>query len=123
MASHDANSPFYNATLLAISLTRADGQPTPETVPFAVQSEGDYVFNVTNGDQVNKDTMVSSATVDFAPGDRVFGPNDFNKNVALLTKTVHLLPGNYSLTTELRSEPGAYLTIVISNLDFGGLPK
>lgn len=121
-ATTDASSALYNATLLAVSLTRASGQPEPESVTFTVETEGDYYFNVTNGDQVNKDTMISSATVDLSPGGRVFGPSDLNKNVIFLSKSVHLVPGEYTLTTRLTSQPGAYLTIVASNLNFGELP-
>lgn len=121
-ATMQANSPLYDATLLAISVTRASGQPVPETISFVVPEEADYTFNMTNGDQVNHESMVSSATVNLEPWGEVFGPSDFNKNAPFLVKPVHLFPGTYSLTTEVRSQPGSYLTVVVSSLDFSTLP-
>jgi hypothetical protein len=94
----------------------------PESVPLTIATEGDYYVNVTNGDQVNKDTMASSATIDLDPIGRIFGPSEIKQKDPFLVKSVHLTPGEYTLTAEVRSKPGSYLTIVVSNVDFSTIP-
>jgi hypothetical protein len=121
-ATNTSNSGLYNATLLAISVTRHNGQPVPESTSLTIAEEGDYFINVTNGDQVNKETMASSATVDLNPVGRIFYPDEIKWKDPFLVKSVHLTPGEYTLTVEVRSNPGAYLTIVVSDVDFGSLP-
>ena len=117
-ATQDANSALYNATLLAISVTRHNGTPTAETATFTVVTEADYYVNVTNGDQVNKETMASSATIDMSPGGPIFGHSDIKDHTPFLVRSIHLMPGDYILTAEVFSKPGAYITIVVSSLDF-----
>lgn len=120
--TQEASAALYNATLLAISVSRHDGKPTPESVPLTIAEEGDYFINLLNGDQTNKETMASSATVDIDPFGRVFGPNDIKQSVPFLVRGVHLMPGNYTLTVEVRSNPGSYLAVIVSNVDFSTLP-
>ncbi|HNQ77563.1 MAG TPA: hypothetical protein PK747_01340 [Acidobacteriota bacterium] len=116
------NSMINGAELLSINLSRAKGQPTTECFLFSVAEEDDYFVNLVNGDSVDKNTRVSSATVSLNPGDDIFKPSDFNMNARLLVKPVHLTVGDYSLEVELRSQPDSYLSIVISDRDFSQLP-
>lgn len=117
-ATAQSNSALYNATLLAISVTRHNGQPVQETAPLTITAEGDYFINIANGDQVNKETMASSAVIDLAPYGQIVKPNEIKQTVPVLVKKVHLLPGDYILSVEVRSNPGSYLTVVVSNVDF-----
>lgn len=121
-ATQDAHSVLYNATVLAISVTRHNGTPTPDTGTFTVPVEGDYFVNVTNGDQVNRDTMASSATVTISGVGEIFGHSEIKQNTPFLGKSVHLLPGTYTLSAEVWSNPGSYIIVIVSNLDFGTLP-
>lgn len=121
----DANSSLYNAIILSIQVQRAKEKPEEVIESFEVESEGDYFINITNGDNLNKDTTVSSAEVNLIGYAQLFGPQDFNKNVFQLKKQIHLLPGEYQISTIVKSKPGSYLTIVISNRDissFQNLP-
>ncbi len=113
----EANSSLYNAIILSVEVQRAKGQPEWESYNYQVEEEGNYFVNVTNGDYFNKETAVSSAEINLDGYGQLFGPQDFNKNVFELKKEIHLLPGNYTLNVLLRSEPGSYITIVISNKD------
>jgi len=67
----------------------------------------------------------SLTEINLEPYGNLFKPSDFNKNVFELKKEIHLLPGNYTLNAILRSKPGSYITIVMSNKDvfsFSELP-
>jgi hypothetical protein len=50
-------------------------------------------------------------------GAQVFGPSNFNPNVATLQKSVGLQRGSNTLSVELRSKPGASLTITVIGVD------
>ena len=115
-------SPIFNAVLLASTAIRAEGQPAPQSFSFEVEKVGDYYINVINGDPEDKGTLVSSATVGIEPLGAFFGPSDFNKGIELMVKPVHLEPGFYSIETEVRSQPGSYMTIVVCDKDFSKLP-
>lgn len=115
------SSLLYGHILLADSFNRAKEQPITETETFTVREEKDYFINVINGDMETRDTKVSSATIDVSSLGQVFGPGDFNKNVNLVSKPVHLLPGDYTLSTEVRSQPGSYITIIIATFDMSSL--
>ena len=122
-ASGADGSPIFNAVLLASTAFRAEGQPKLQEFQFEVDKGGDYYINVINGDPEVKETLVSSATVDIAPLGEFFGPSDFSKQADLLVKPVHLDPGFYSIVTEVRSQPGAYMTVVVCDKDFSMLPE
>lgn len=122
-ATQNASSMMNGAELLSVNYARAKGQPETETSTFTVTKEGDYFLNLINGDSVDNSARVSSAVVDLLPFGSIFKPKDFNKNVHLLVKPVHLLPGDYTLSVELRSQPGAFATIVISDKDFSLFPE
>lgn len=117
-ATQESDSALNGAILLSVQSARAKSRPQVEGWPFAVAESGDYFFNVVNGDQYYMDSKVSSATVDIAPGERLLGPNELNKNVNLAVKPVHLEAGDYTMSVLVRSQPGSYLTIVISDRDF-----
>jgi hypothetical protein len=59
---------------------------------------------------------VASAVIS-VNGAQVFGPSDFNPNVATLQKSVGLQRGSNTLSVELRSKPGASLTITVIGVD------
>ncbi|RZB33837.1 MAG: hypothetical protein SRB2_03673 [Desulfobacteraceae bacterium Eth-SRB2] len=55
---------------------------------------------------------ISSASV-YVNGEQIFGTSDFNQNVYLFQAPVNLIQNN-SITVELASSPGSYLTIEIT---------
>ncbi|HNQ78146.1 MAG TPA: C1 family peptidase [Acidobacteriota bacterium] len=121
----NSSSPLYGQLLLATTASRAKGQPVNEEHTFHVASEGDYYVNIVNGDGENSNTLVSSATIDISDIGQIIRPNEFNKNVALISKPVHLMEGEYVLTSNVRSQPGSYITIILSSFDLssgGELP-
>jgi hypothetical protein len=119
----EATSELYNATILSVEVQRAKGQPQEDVRTFSVEEEGYYWVNVSNGDYFTQGSAVSSADVSLSSIGTLFGPSDFNKNEFLLKKQVHLNPGEYSISTILRSQPGSYLTIVISDRDIASFPE
>lgn len=119
----DATSDLYNATILSIEVQRGKGQPQEDVKTFTVDTEGDYWVNISNGDYFNVETAVSAADIAMSVLGPLFGPSDFNKKVFLLKKEVHLTPGEYSISTILYSQPGSYLTIVISDKDIASFPE
>ncbi|MDY6971032.1 MAG: hypothetical protein SV775_01755, partial [Thermodesulfobacteriota bacterium] len=78
------------------------------TVWNGAESGGDRVYN---GDE-SGDDRISSALI-FVNGVQIFGPSDFNQGVYLLEAPVDLVESN-SIFIELRSNPGSYLTIQIT---------
>ncbi len=123
LKTREANSELYNSIVLSIQVHRSKGNPEEEVEYFTVEEEGDYFVNVTNGDYFNKETAVSSAEINLEGYGQLFGPQDFNKNVFQLKKQIHLEPGEYSISTILRSKPDSYLTIVISNRDISSFQE
>ncbi len=89
---------------------RTKGKPNVCTDTFAATS-GEGVLKVKNGDQ-DGGHRLSSAKV-FINGEQIFGPSDFNQQVYLLESPVSLTETN-SIEVELRSKPGGYLTIEIT---------
>lgn len=65
---------------------RETGKPQKITKTFSVQNiEGEFTLNVQNGE--GKRGRVSSAVIELN-GVRVVGPNEFNKQVDLITKPI-----------------------------------
>jgi hypothetical protein len=122
LATSNSNSYLYNAVVLSVEVQRAKGSPKWESFEFQVQEEGDFFINITNGDYFHQETAVSSAEIEIEGIGQIFGAQDFNKNVFQLKKQIHLLPGNYTLKTIVKSQPGSYITIVISDKDIFSFP-
>ena len=97
---------------------RTSGSPDVFTAPFTalfpeIVSNGKLI--VFNGNQIGEHRVtdaVSSAEV-FVNGEQIFGPNDFNQNVYYLEAPIALVQDN-SITVELRSNPGSYVSIQVT---------
>ena len=92
---------------------RTSGAPDIYTDTFeAIQGTGMLI--VKNGQIDGSDRIIdaiSSATV-LVNGVQIFGPSDFNQNVYLLEGPIDLTETN-SITVELASQPGSFLTIEV----------
>ena len=111
------NDNYNGHILLVVTANRNKGKPETDVQNFVVLEEGDYFINVINGDEESKDTKVSSAAIELGSSGEVFSPSDFNKNVNVISKSVHLASGDYSLVTTTNGQPGSFLTIIISTFD------
>ena len=88
---------------------RTTGAPNVFTDTFsAIPKEGKLIIN--NGDE-DGNYRISSAKV-FLNGKQLFGTKDFNQQVYNLEASVNLFENN-SISVELRSKPGSYLTIEV----------
>jgi len=88
---------------------RTTGKPNAYTDTFTASgSIGGGKLIVENGD-TSGNNRVSSAVISLN-GKEIFGPSAFNQNVGHLEAPINLLDTN-TLTVELRSKPGSYLTI------------
>jgi hypothetical protein len=105
------------ATASAVEVTRfgpkqynrTTGKPNSYTDTFTASgSIGGGKLIVENGD-ASGGNRVSSAVISLN-GQQVFGPSAFNQNVGHLEAPINLLDAN-TLSVELRSKPGSYLTI------------
>ena len=93
---------------------RNSGAPDVYNDTFTT-TPGQGMLIVKNGavDGENRITdAISSATV-LINGQQIFGPNDFNQQVYLLESSVTLAENN-SISIELASNPGSYLTIEVT---------
>ncbi|MDO9287727.1 MAG: hypothetical protein Q7T83_02925 [Thermodesulfovibrionales bacterium] len=89
---------------------RETGKPQKITKTFSIQnSEGEFTLNVQNGE--GKRGRVSSAVIEIN-GIQVVGPNEFNKQVDLITKPVILKQQN-EISIEVRSEPGTWIIVTV----------
>lgn len=89
---------------------RETGKPQKITKTFSVQNpEGEFTLNVQNGE--GKRGRVSSAVIELN-GVRVVGPNEFNKQVDLITKPISLKQQN-EISVEVRSQPGTWIIVTI----------
>lgn len=96
--------------------SREKGKPQKIVKRFFVQyMDQEFTLNVQNGE--GKWGRVSSAVIELN-GVQVIGPNEFNKQVAMITKPVKLKQQN-EITIELRSEPGTSIVVTI----LGTLPS
>lgn len=92
------------------TFTRGTGKPRRVVKNFSVNLPlQDFTISVQNGE--GRSGRVSSAIVELN-GLPVVGPNDFNKQVDLITKPVSL-QGQNSLAVELRSAPGTSIIVAI----------
>ena len=113
---------LFASTSFAVEVTvfgpnqylRTTGAPDLYNDTFsAVQGEG--ILIVKNGTVYGENRIIdsiSSATI-LVNGEQIFGPNDFNQQIYLLEKTVNLAESN-SISIELASGPGSYLTIEVT---------
>jgi len=88
---------------------RATGKPQTVTDTFASYAGAGQII-VENGD-ASGGHRISSAVITLN-GQQVFGPSSFNQNVGHLEAPVNLLVNN-TLSVELRSKPGSYLTVKV----------
>src|SRR5262249_31634708 len=81
-------------TLVDSPFSRGNGKPTPRTPSFALpsMSHGPFTVLVTNG-TASGASRVSSAQITLN-GLQIFGPSDFNQNVAQLQAIVTLGAAN-----------------------------
>lgn len=93
---------------------RTTGSPDVFTDSFTgISGEGMLIVENGANDGNNRITdAISSASV-YINGEQIFGPSDFKQNVYLLQAPVSLLENN-SITVELASSPGSYLTIEVT---------
>jgi RHS repeat-associated protein len=93
--------------------TRNPGQPVNVVENFSLPADAASPFTilVENG-APSGSNRVSSATIKLN-GTSLYSPNDFNQNVASLTKPVTLAATNI-LEVNLASAPGSYLTITFT---------
>ncbi|HEX9644551.1 MAG TPA: PKD domain-containing protein, partial [Acidimicrobiia bacterium] len=100
--------------------TRDTGKPRVEIDTFTVAiPDGDYTLAVQNGD--SPATRVTSAVI-FFNGRQLFAPDDFKKQVPLLTVGVALAEEN-EIRVELRSKPGSFLVISIAGTPHNTPPE
>ncbi|MGB2929905.1 MAG: hypothetical protein WBB70_13425, partial [Desulfobacterales bacterium] len=93
---------------------RTTGSPDVFTDSFTAIS-GSGMLIVKNGAIDGNSRIsdaISSASV-YVNGEQIFGTSDFNQNVYLLQSPVNLLENN-SITVELASSPGSYLSIEVT---------
>ena len=93
--------------------TRNTGQPVNVVENFSLPADAVAPFTilVENG-APSGSNRVSSATIKLNAA-TLYSPNDFNQNVASLTKPVALTAAN-TLEVKLASAPGSYLTITFT---------
>jgi RHS repeat-associated protein len=93
---------------------RTPGSPDVFTDSFAAIS-GSGMLIVKNGaiDGNNRIADAISTASVHVNGEQIFGTSDFNQNVYLLQAPVNLTENN-SITVELASSPGSYLTIEVT---------
>jgi hypothetical protein len=93
-----------------VQFTRAAGAPQTVNRDFPRCGTGTCRITVTNGN-ANGSNRVTSATISLN-GAQLFGPANFNQNVATLTAAVTLADTN-QLSVRLNSAPGSFLTVTI----------
>ncbi len=101
---------------------RTTGEPDVYIDSFSA-IPGESRLIVTNGasDGENRITDAISSAVILVNGVQIFGPNDFSQQVYLLEKPVNLTESN-SISIELASGPGSYLTIEVTQEQEVGPP-
>ena len=93
---------------------RDTGNPQKVTNTFSVQdSSAEYSIVVQNGE--GKRGHVSSAVIHLN-GETIIGPDEFSKQVDVITKPVNLKEQN-ELAVEVRSEPGSSLIVTVLGPD------
>ena len=89
---------------------RTNGNPNVYTDSFSAAS-GQGTITIFNGDE-NGNNRVTSASI-LLNGVEIFGPNNFKKKIYVLEAQVNLQVNN-TIEIILRSKPGSYLTIRIT---------
>jgi len=108
------NSPVSNTVEVTLlgpkQYTRTDGQPNKYTDSFPGRiGQGKIILRNGGADGTHP---ISSAIIKIN-GIQVFGTSDFNQNVRVMERILGLQEQN-SISVELRSKPGSYLTIQIT---------
>ncbi len=90
---------------------RTTGAPNDYQDTFrAIQGTG--IVRIQNGSSAGDDRMTSAVVT--LNGKEIFRPSDFKKSVYILEKSVDLANGINTIEVELRSKPGSYITIQIT---------
>lgn len=96
--------------------TRSTGKPQKIIKSFSVQNlNQEFTLSVQNGE--GKRERVSSAVIEIN-GVKVVGPEEFNKQVSMITKPINLKQQN-EIAVEVRSKPGTSIVVTI----LGSLPS
>ncbi len=112
---------LFVSTAFAVEVTvlgpnqylRTSGAPDVYTDTFsAIPGEGRLIVNNGAADGEHRITDAISSAVILVNGVQIFGPSDFNQQVYLLEIPVNLADSN-SISVELASGPGSYLTIEV----------
>lgn len=120
-ATYNQEDILYGAKILSVTFTRAKRQPVKETETFTVPADGAYFINISNGVRTSSNkTQVSSAEIILDDTTTILRPNELNKNVLFKAIPVNLTAGEHNLSIELKSTPGSFITIVISDRDMTG---
>src|ERR1051326_2760183 len=105
------------ATLFEQQFVRNTAKPVAvsNTINLPPMVHGPFTLNIANGDR-DGGNRVSSAQITLN-GVQVFGPSDFNQNIANLQASVNLQSVN-QLTVELASKPGSFIEVsLIGEID------
>ncbi|HEV8342197.1 MAG TPA: hypothetical protein VGR30_07485 [Candidatus Binatia bacterium] len=93
------------------TFSRGAGEPQRVVKNFSLNSPlQDFTISVQSGE--GRHGRASSAIVELN-GTQVIGPNDFSKQVDLITKPASLVQGHNTLALELRSEAGTSVIVTI----------
>jgi hypothetical protein len=97
------------------TFVRNDGKPQEQVATFVLPPAvvGPYTLTIENGSAAETNRVSSASVV--LNGVQVFGPSDFNQNVAMVQREVRLLPSN-TLNVVLKSSPGAYITVTLTGI-------
>lgn len=109
---------FEQTSIFGPMYGRGTGKPQKVINTFSAHNTNQqFTLSVKNGEGKNR---VSSAVIELN-GIQVVGPNDFNKQVDLITKSVNLKQQN-EIAVEVRSGPGTFITVTIVGAGGGSLP-
>ena len=110
--------PFQGGVLLwgPVTFLRERAKPKTEQVSFALDdATGPFVLRLTNG--TSEGTRRVSSAVIKLNGQEIFRPSEFNQKVEELRRQVILLSGENLLEVNLRSAPGAIVTLELFRLE------
>jgi len=113
-------APGSELTVFGRTYIRETQKPQVFTDAFTFSQAGsNLILTVKNGK--NGSFRVSAALI-WINGEKVIGVEDFNNQVDLLTRPV-ILNATNEIKVELRSKPGAFITINIIGIDMNTPPS
>jgi hypothetical protein len=99
-----------------LTILRERGSPQTEMISITVPNPaGTFMLHLTNGDSAGRN-RVSAALVTLN-GQGLFHPSELNRKVAGLDRQVTPQAGENIFQVELRSEPGAFITVELFQQD------